>query len=244
MRPPRTVSRTPVPMIADGPAASRSRSRTMRSASMPGAIRPRRCVRERGERGARRVRLQRVGERQPLRRQPAAGGLAVHGLAVDGVVERDERVVRDHRPVGAEREPPPAPRDRRPRPGPARPLRPDVPGPHDDLVGRRVAVVRLHRRDDAQRPRTGGCRRGRWSRCARRGGAARGSRAPPRARADRPPTARSPRAACSNASRAMRTPRSPMACSSTCQPRRSASATKASSSSGSQAGRPRLVSSS
>ena len=40
--PPTTVTRALVPMIADGPAASRSRSSTTRSASRPGAIRPRR----------------------------------------------------------------------------------------------------------------------------------------------------------------------------------------------------------
>ena len=49
--------------------------------------------------------------RQPLAREPAARGLPVRGLAVDGVVEGDERVVGDHRPVRSEGEP------RRPRRG-------------------------------------------------------------------------------------------------------------------------------
>ena len=90
-------------------------------------------------------------EREPLRREPAAGGLAVHGLAVHRVVERDERVERDHRPVGPEREHAAGLADGAPRPCPARPLRPDVPGPHADLVGRRVPVVGLHRGHHAQR---------------------------------------------------------------------------------------------
>ena len=180
-------------------------------------------------------------EREPLRREPAARGLTVHGLAVHRVVERDERVERDHRPVGSEREAPARLGRWTPGPGPARPLRPDVPGPHVDLVGRRVAVVRLHRGDHAQganRPMSAGSMVSMCSTRCRRAWVP-GTAPVPCGSPAQGPLAR---AACSNASRARRTPRSPMACSSTCQPRRSASATNASSSSGSQAGRPRPVS--
>ena len=88
---------------------------------MPGRDAPPPVLGEGREGAARRVRLERVGERQPLRRQPAARGLTVHGLAVDRVVERDERVVGDHRPVGPEREPPARRARSTPRPTPGSP---------------------------------------------------------------------------------------------------------------------------
>ena len=107
-------------------------------------------VGERGVGGAGRVRLDRARQRQALAGEPAAVGTSVDRLAVHRAVQRDPRIERDHRPVRAERETPAGRVDGAPGPGAARPLRPDVASPERGLVGRRVPVVRLHRRDDTQ----------------------------------------------------------------------------------------------
>ena len=105
-----------------------------------------------------------------------------------------------------------------------------LPAHTSSLIGRRVGVIRLHRGHD---PESGEARdvgrvtvsmcSTRWRRSRSRAGFAAAAR--------------------SYASRAIRIPASPMAWISICQPRRSASATKASSVSASHSGRPVEVSS-
>ena len=166
-----------------------------------------------------------------FRSESATGRLAIECLAVHRRVEREERVERHDRPVGAECEHSARAPDRSPRPGPTGALGADVAGPRLELIWPRVGVIRLYR---GHHPEPGEARDvGTGDRLdvldpmSPVGIASTGSA----------PTARS------YASSAIRIPASPMAWISNCQPRRSASATKASSVFGSHSGRPVEVSS-
>ena len=179
--PPTIVRTILASRISGAGIVRRSRSITVRSASMPGAIVPSVPLLERRVRGASGVRRQRLLDRDLLLRHPAVRVLVVERAPRHGRVDAFERRRRRDEPVAAERQP--RARSRAAigthtssllRTGPITRSGPS------SVVDR---VIRLHARDDAERAESRNVRRARGAARARCGSGGRAGRSrEPRAR--------------------------------------------------------------